>query len=59
MKSLSVRYYWHKMRAMVKRVVEDCEFCARFNRAQTRDPPVEPDIDVEELDPMFYYQSKY
>ena len=51
---------------MVKKMVEDCEYCARFNRAHPRDPPVEPDIDVEELDPMecigvdiFYYQSKY
>ena len=66
LKSLSIRYFWHKMRAQVQEIVQDCPHCARFNRAQPRDPPVEPEIDVEELDPMesvgidiFYYQAKY
>ena len=52
LKSLSIRYFWHKMRAMVQEVIQDCEFCARYNRAQTRDPPVEPEVDMEQLNPM-------
>ena len=66
LKSLSIRYFWHKMRAQVQETIQDCPYCARFNRAQPRDPPVEPEVDVEELDPMeavsidiFYYQAKY
>ena len=39
------------MRAQVQEAVQYCSFCARFNRAQSRDPPVEPEVDVEELDP--------
>ena len=66
LKSLSVRYFWHKMRSQVQEIVQDCADCARFNRAQPRDPPVEPEVDVEDLDPMeslgldiFQYQGKY
>ena len=54
------------MRQMVKKLTEDCEWCAQFNRAHPHDPPVKPDVDVEDLDPMeslgmdiFYYQSIY
>ena len=62
LKSLSVRYYWHNMRAQVQEAIQDCSFCARFNRAQPRDPPVEPEVDIEELDPLLglgpaYYAS--
>ena len=46
--------------------MQDCEYCARYNRAPARDPPVEPEVDLEELDPMemvgldiFFYQDKY
>ena len=54
------------MRQKVQEAIQDCSFCARYNRAQARDPPVEPEVDVEELDPMesvgvdiFFYQDKY
>ena len=54
------------MRSQVQEIVQDCADCARFNRAQPRDPPVEPEVDVEDLDPMeslgldiFQYQGKY
>ena len=54
------------MRSQVQEIVQDCADCARFNRAQPRDPPVEPETDVEDLDPMeslgldiFQYQGKY
>ena len=66
LKSLSVRYFWHKMRSQVQEIVQDCADCARFNRAQSRDSPVKPETDVEDLDPMeslgldiFQYQRKY
>ncbi len=66
LRSLTVRYYWPKMRHMVQEAVQDCEYCARYNRAPARDPPVEPEVDLEELDPMemvgldiFFYQDKY
>merc|ERR1711905_65289 len=52
LKSLSVRYYWNKMREQVQNLVQDCPHCARFNTAKPRDSPVEPKVDVEELDPM-------
>ena len=65
LRSLTIRYYWPKMRQMVQDAVQDCEYCARYNRASARDPPVEPEVDVEELDPMemvgldiFFYQDK-
>ena len=66
LKSLSIRYYWNKMREQVQNLVQDCAHCARFNRAKPKDPPVEPEVDVENLDPMesigvdvFHYQRKY
>ena len=66
LQSLSVRYYWPRMRNMVQDIVQDCEYCAKYNRAQPRDPPVEPEVDLEELDPMemvgldvFFHKDKY
>ena len=66
LKSLSIRYYWNKMREQVQNVVQDCAHCAWFNRSIPRDPPLEPEVDVENLDPMesvgidvFLYERKY
>ena len=54
------------MREMVQNAIQDCAYCARYNCAKPRDPPLEPDVDIEDLDPMeslgmdvFHHASKY
>ena len=54
------------MRQQVKKLTEECEWYVLFNRAHPRDPPVEPEVNVEDLDTMeslgmdiFVYQSIY
>ena len=54
------------MRQQVKQLTEECEWCLLYKRAHPKDPPVEPEVDVEDLDPMeslgmdiFFYQGVY
>ena len=50
--SLRCRYYWKGMKNDVQVMVEGCKVCCKFNPPGPKDPAVEPEVPMEDLEPM-------